>query len=379
MKFLRFLLVTGVVSASAAAADAILVDEIIAKVNGEIITRSELERTRRQMEGELKQRGVNGAQLKQALQERERDLLRDRIDQMLLVQRAKQMDINVDAEVSKYLAEVQLQTKIAQPEKFHEFIRQQLGMPYEDYRAEIRNSMMTQRVIRQEVGDRIRIPRSDLEKYYNEHKDEFVRKERIFLREILVSTEGKDAAGVAAAEKKAKDLVARARKGERFGELARDNSDAESAAQMGELPGWEKGQLDKELEAIVWDKERGYVTDPIRRPNGFLILRVEEHHKAGLAPFEEVENEIMEKLYMPLFQPRVREFLTRLRTEAFLEIREGYVDTSAAPGKDTSWSDPAELRPETVTKEEVLNQPRRKRLLWLIPIPGTKSTPKPKE
>ncbi|MCL4851561.1 MAG: peptidylprolyl isomerase, partial [Bryobacteraceae bacterium] len=158
-----------------------------------------------------------------------------------------------------------------------------------------------------------------------------------------------------------------------------DNSDAESAEQMGELPGWEKGQLDKELEAIVWDQERGYVTDPIRRPNGFLILRVEEHHKAGLAPFEEVENEIMEKLYMPLFQPRVREFLTRLRTEAFLEIREGYVDTSAAPGKDTSWSDPAELRPETVTKEEVLNQPRRKRLLWLIPIPGTKSTPEPKE
>lgn len=378
MKFLRFLLVTGVVSVSAAAADAVLVDEIIAKVNGEIITRSELERTRRQMEGELKQHGATGAQLKQALEERERDLLRDRIDQMLLVQRAKQMDINVDAEVSKYLAEVQLRTKIAEPEKFHDFIRQQLGMPYEDYRSEIRNSMMTQRVIRQEVGDRIRPPRSDLEKYYNEHKDEFVREERIFLREILVSTEGKDAAGVAAAEKKAKDLVARARKGERFGELARDNSDAESAEQMGELPGWEKGQLDKELEAIVWDQERGYVTDPIHRPNGFLILRVEEHHKAGLAPFEEVENEIMEKLYMPLFQPRVREFLTRLRTEAFLEIREGYVDTSAAPGKDTSWSDPAELRPETVTKEEVLNQPRRKRLLWLIPIPGTKSTPEPR-
>ncbi|MCL4854271.1 MAG: SurA N-terminal domain-containing protein, partial [Bryobacteraceae bacterium] len=130
MKFLRFLLVTGVVSVSAAAADAVLVDEIIAKVNGEIITRSELERTRRQMEGELKQHGATGAQLKQALEERERDLLRDRIDQMLLVQRAKQMDINVDAEVSKYLAEVQLRTKIAEPEKFHDFIRQQLGMPY---------------------------------------------------------------------------------------------------------------------------------------------------------------------------------------------------------------------------------------------------------
>jgi hypothetical protein len=148
---------------------------------------------------------------------------------------------------------------------------------------------------------------------------------------------------------------------------------------MGELGSFKKGELDPSLEKLVFDQQRNYVTDPIWREagsKGWLILKVEEQHKAGLASFEEVENEIMEKLYMPKFQPKIREYLTQLRQEAFLEIREGFVDTGAAPGKDTSWSDPAELKPETVTKEEVASQTRRRRFLWLVPIPGTETSPK---
>jgi hypothetical protein len=115
------------------------------------------------------------------------------------------------------------------------------------------------------------------------------------------------------------------------------------------------------------------VTDPIKQPNGWLILKVEERSQAGLQPFELVEGEIMEKLYMPRMQPAVRTYLTKLRQEAFLEIRAGYLDSGAAPGKDTSWKDPAKLVPATVTKEEVARQIHRKRLLWMVPIPGTKS------
>lgn len=89
-----------------------------------------------------------------------------------------------------------------------------------------------------------------------------------------------------------------------------------------------------------------------------------------------VENEIMNKLWGPRFQPAIRTYLTKLREEAFLEIREGFVDTGAVAGKDTSWKDPAELKPETISKEEVAAQVRRKRLLWLIPIPGTTTAPK---
>lgn len=359
-----------------AATDVTVVDEIVAKVNGEIITRSELARTLKQAELELQQRGLRGAALEQALKERQMDVLRDRIDQILLVGRAKDLNINVDSELSKYLAEIQLQNKIADPDKFQAWIREQSGMPFEDFKAEVKNNMLTQRVIRQEVGEKLRIPKSEVQKYYEANKSQFIREERVFLREILVSTEGKDAAGVAAAERKAKDLVARARKGERFHELARDNSDAASSAQGGDIGGFKKGELDPAIEQLIWDQPKNYVTDPIRRPNGFLILKKEEHQKAGQATLEEAEPEIMDILSRPLFQPKIREYLTQLRMSAFLEIKDGFIDSGAAPGKDTRWSDPAQLKPETVSKVDVMAQTRRKRLLWLVPIPGTKQKPK---
>jgi peptidyl-prolyl cis-trans isomerase SurA len=78
----------------------------------------------------------------------------------------------------------------------------------------------------------------------------------------------------------------------------------------------------------------------------------------------------MNKLFEPRMQPAVRDYLTKLRGDAFLEIREGYVDTAAAAGKSTRWSDPAQLKPETVTRAEVANQTRRKKLLF-VPVPGT--------
>jgi parvulin-like peptidyl-prolyl isomerase len=226
-------------------------------------------------------------------------------------------------------------------------------------------------VIRQEVGERVNIKHDEVEKYYNEHKSEFVREERLFLREIFISTDGKDPAGTAAAEKKAKDLVARARKGERFPEMARDNSESVSAKSMGELPPYKKGDLADNIQDQVWSQPKGYVTDPIRAGNGFLILRVEDHQKAGQAEVTEVENEIMEKLYAPRMQPKVRDYLTELRKSAFLEIKADYVDSGAAPGKDTAWMDPAQLKPETITKAKVANQPKHKKLLWAIPVPGT--------
>ena len=122
---------------------------------------------------------------------------------------------------------------------------------------------------------------------------------------------------------------------------------------------------------MVWNQPRGYVTDPIKLPQGFEVLRVEEHHKAGLAEFEEVENEVMEKLFQPRFDPEVRKYLTKLRQDAFLEIKPGFEDSGAAPGKNTAWTDPAQLKPETITKEEVASKTRHKKLLWAIPIPGT--------
>ena len=353
------------------AADTIVIEQIVAKVNGDIVTRSELDRLRHENEAEMQQRGMSAVQIRTAMQEREKDLLRDRIDSLLLVQRGKDLDIKVDTEVSKRLAEIQLENKIADPDKFQTWIKDTVGKSFEDFKQDMKNQLLTQRVIGSEVGSKINVPREKIVEYYEQNKTTFVRQEQVYLREILIGIEGKDAAGVAAAEKKAKDVVARARKGERFSDLVRDNSDAQTAKQGGDLGGWKKGDLTPAIEAVVWDKARGYVADPIRVPAGFEIVRVDEHVKEGQASLEDVENEIKERLYMPLYQPKIREYLTELRGQAFLEIRDGFADTGAASGKDTRWQDPAMLKPETVSKEEVALRKHNKRLLWSIPIPGT--------
>ena len=373
--FLRFFGLLVVSSTMAAAADVRVVEEIVAKVNGDIITRGELERTRQTLEAELRQQGLSGQKLKDAADQRERDALRDQIDQLLLVQKGKDLNINVDPDVTKRLAEIQIQSKIVDPDKFHEWLREQTGIPFEEFRSQMKNQLLTQRVVGQEIGSRINIPDPEKRKFYEEHKKDFVRQEQVFLSQILISTEGKSPEQVAAAEKKAKDLVARARKGEKFGDLARDNSDdPETSKNNGELPPFKRGELRKEIEDIVFKASKGYVTDPIKNANGFLILKVLERYEAGQASYEEVENQISEMLTMPKMQPKVRDYLTKLREDAFLEIRGGYVDSGAAPGKDTNWKDPAQLKPETVTKEEVAAH-RKRKLLWVIPAGHKKVKP----
>src|SRR5579871_4549653 len=130
----------------AAAADVHIVEEIVAKVNSDIITRGELNRTRQEIETDFSHQGLTGAKLQQAVKEKSADALRDQIDQLLLVQKAKDLNVSVDAEITKRLAEMQVQSKISDPDKFHDFIREQMNMPYEDFRQQVKNQLLTQRV-----------------------------------------------------------------------------------------------------------------------------------------------------------------------------------------------------------------------------------------
>ena len=361
------------------AADIRIVEEIICKVNGDIITKGEMEKQHQNLEAALRQDGLSGLRLQEALRDRQKDLLRDQIDQLLLVAKAKDLNITVTSDVTRRIAEIQTQSKIADPDKFHEWVREQSGMTFEDFKQQLTNQLLTQRVIGQEVQRTIVIPEAEKKKYYEEHKAEFLRDEEVYLRQIFISTEGKTPEQTAAAEKKAKALVERARKGEKFAELARDNSDdPETAKNFGEMPPFKRGQLRKEVEEVVFTQKKGYVTDPIRTPNGYLILKIEERFEKGQAPYEDVEDEITNRLASPQMQPKLRAYLTRLRQDAFLQIREGYLDTGSAPGKDTSWQDVAQLKPETTTKEEVQAR-RRKKFLGIIPHgrvgPAPDSTP----
>ncbi len=379
--FRRFVVLIASTLAVCAAADnnVKVVEEIAAKVNGDIITRGELDKKRQEIATEAKRQGLSGPRLQQAVTEYAANALRDEIDTLLLVQKGKDLNISVDADVTRRLAEIQVQQKISDPDKFQAFIRENTGMSYEDFKLQMKNQMLTQRVIGQEVARNVIVPEAESQKYYDDHKAEYVRKEaQVFLSQIVISTEGKTPEQIAVAEKKAKDLAARSKKGEKFNELARDNSDdVETAKNGGQIGPMTKGLLDKPIEDLVFKEKKGFVSDPIRRPNSFLILKVDERFEAGQAPYEEVKGEIQDRITQTRMEGKVRVFLTGLREDAFLEIKEGYIDSGAAPAKDTRWKDVAQLKPQTITKEEVAAR-RKRHLLWVIPAGSVKEAkPKP--
>jgi parvulin-like peptidyl-prolyl isomerase len=352
------------------------VEEVAAKVNGDIITRSELDEKHKEIESAAAQAGISTAKRAEAIKQADADALRDEIDTLLLVQKGKDLPgLEVDADVTKFFQGLQQQYKIPDPDKFHEWLHQQFGLTYDELKDRKKREILARKVVSYEVASKISVPEADLQKYYEDHKTEYVRDEEVFLSQILISSDGKTPDQTSMAETKAKDLVARARKGEKFSDLARDNSDDTETAQAGGYLGApsKRGTLRPELEAIVFKEKKGYVTDPIKlaNPSGFLILKVEEHYDAGQASFDEVREEVQNAVVGPRMEPKVREFLTQLRQEAFLQIKEGYLDSGAAPGKDTRWQDVAQLKPQTTTKEEVTSRAKPMKKILFIPIPGT--------
>jgi len=380
MMLRKLVVVVAAVAPMLVAADVKVVEEIAAKVNGDIITRGELEQMRKDIEAQLRHDGMTGAKLNDTVKEYAANALREKIDELLLVQKGKDLNVKIDPEINRQIAELQVQSRISDPEKFHQWVREQTGMTFEDYKDRLTRAALGRRVIGQEVTYRVTIPEPDLRKYYDEHGSEFVRKEQVFLSQILISTEGKNAEQQAAAEKKAKDLVTRAQKGEKFSDLVRDNSDdPETARSGGSLPPYERGIMPKQMEDSVFKAKKGEVLPPFKVQQGFLILRVDERYESGQASFDEVKEEIQQKLAEPKVQPKIREYLTRLREEAYLQIKDGYVDSGAAPGKDTRWQDVAQLKTQTTTKEEVAARVKKHKKVLFVPIPGTNSKPKKKD
>ena len=375
---LRSSVVVLILAIAAFAADVRVVEEIAVKVNGDIITRGDIIEQQRLIAQQIQQQEhLTGSALQQAVDTESKDMLRGLIDQRLLVQKAKELDIKVDSDINRYLAQLQVMSKIPDPDKFHDWIREQSGMTFEDFKAKKTDEYLTQRLLGQEIQSHISVPEADMQKYYNDHKADFVRKDQVFVSQILISTEGKTPEQAAAAEKKAADLAQRARKGEKFGDLARANSDdAETARDGGQLPPYGRGMFRPEIEEKVFAASKGTVIDPIKTPQGFVILRIDDRYEAGQESFDEAREQIQEILARPLMEPKVREYLTKLRREAFLEIKDGYVDTGAAPGKDTRWHEVVGLKPETTTKEEVAAHRKKPKFLGVVPhgsvAPGTK-------
>jgi len=310
------------------------VEEIIARVNNEIITRSEYEKSRQSAEDDARQDCQNKCtpeQLKAEIDQRQKTSLRDLIDQSLLVQRAKDMGVNVEPELIKRLDAIRTQNKIESMEELEKAVTAQ-GMNWEDFKNNIRSTLLTQRVISNEVGSHITISDEEISKYYQAHKAEYVRPEQVALREIEVSTQGKKPEEIPDLKKKAETTLQRIKDGEDFGEMAKRFSDSNTKTQGGFLGMYKRGELSKELEDKVFKMKKNELTEVTETKQGFLILQVLEHYDEGEQSLAKVKNEIMDKLYGARMEPAMREYLKTLREQSFVVIKPGYLDAAGGPG-----------------------------------------------
>src|SRR6267143_1727436 len=310
------------------------VEEIIARVNNEIITRSEYDKARQAAEEEAKSECQNRCtpeQLQIAIEDRQKNTLRDLVDQSLLVQRAKDMGVSVEPELIKRLDAIRTQNKIESMEELEKAVTAQ-GMNWEDFKNNIRSTLLTQRVISNEVGSHITISDEEISKYYQAHKAEYVRPEQVALREIEVSTQGKKPEEIPDLKKKAETTLQRIKDGEDFGEMAKRFSDSNTKAQGGFLGMYKRGELSKELEDKVFKMKKNELTEVTETKQGFLILQVLEHYDEGEQSLAKVKNEIMDKLYGARMEPAMREYLKTLREQSFVVIKPGYLDAAGGPG-----------------------------------------------
>src|SRR6266850_729604 len=312
------------------------VEEIIARVNNEIITRSEYDKARQAAEEEAKSECQNRCtpeQLQTNIEDRQKHTLRDLVDQSLLVQRAKDMGVSVEPELIKRLDAIRIQNKIESMEELEKAVTAQ-GMNWEDFKNNIRSTLLTQRVISSEVGSHITISDEEVTKYYEAHKTEFVRPEQVALREIVVNTEGKKPEDLPDLKKKAETALKRVQDGEDFGEIAKRLSDGSTKSQGGFLGIYKRGELSKELEDKVFKMKRKELTEVMETKQGFLILEVLEHYDEGEQSLAKVKNEIMDKLYGGRMEPAMREYLKTLREQSYVVIKPGYQDIAGGGGSE---------------------------------------------
>jgi peptidyl-prolyl cis-trans isomerase SurA len=320
-------------SGARAQTKSLVVEEIIARVNNDVITMSDYQKAEEQLREEVAHdcQGCPQEKLFAEFKEQQKDLLRGLIDQSLMVQRAKDMGVSVESDVIKRLDDVRKQNGLASLEDLEKAVEGS-GLAWEDYKTTIRNGLLTQEVVRREVGSHINIGNDEVKQYYDAHPQEFTRPEQVVLSEIFLSTEGKSPEEIESVQKKAEDLRNRVMKGDDFNEIAKRYSEGSTAKDGGDLGTFKQSELAPQLEEVVFKMEKGQITDVIQTKTGFEVLKVENHYQAGLQPQAKVENEIMNRLYMQKMQPQMRDYLGTLRTESYVMVKPGYTDTAAVAG-----------------------------------------------
>lgn len=320
-------LVTGIACPTPQSAK--IVERIIARVNSEIITQRTYEQELEKLRQQLAQ-DYSGAELEAQIRAQSKNLLRDLIDQSLMVQKAKDLDINVETDVVLELDGVRKKNNLANLEDLETEVQKQ-GINFEDFKDQIRRNLLMREVIGREVGSRIRLSHEEAKKYFEAHKKEFESPGAVRLGQILISTEKRTPEE---AEKRANEALAELKAGQRFSNVAKKYSDGPAADQGGDVGYLKEGTLAPDVAAAVAKLDRNEFSNPIQTKFGYLILKVLERYSPGIPKFEEVESRVESFLYDQQMQPHLREYMARLRKESYIFLAPGYVDTGVErPGE----------------------------------------------
>ena len=367
------------------------VEDIIARVNDQIITRSDYDRAMKELDAEARQHGASMQETSAA----HKDLLRNLIDQQLWLSKGKELGVNGETELINRLNDIRKQYNLETLEDLEKAAKDQ-GVSFEDFKANIRNGIITQEVMRQEVGKRIQSTPGETQRYFEQHRQEYARQESVNLSEILVSTgtaapsvtekggvQPDDPEKLAAAKAKADDLEARLHAGGDFGQLARSFSDGPTAASGGDLGQFHRGSLAKVLEDQTFGLKAGQFTEPIRTRQGFVILKVVQHIPGGVPEYKDVEQEVEQNFYMSRMEPAMRDYLTKMREDAFIDIKPGFADTGASPRQTkpiySAYTPPAPKKKKKVERTRFRETTRtyRQKSLQAVAAPEPAPAPAP--
>ena len=303
-----------------------VVERIIARVNSEIITQRQFEKKKAELRGQLSEQ-YSGLELEAKVNDESKNLLRNLIDQSRMVQKAKDEDVNVETDLIKRLDQMRQQDKKASIEDLQKDAEGQ-GVNWEDFKEDLRRQLLMQEIISRNVGSRLVITREEMRKYYDQHKDEFKSEGMVHLAEIVISnTKYKPDE----AEKRAKEAVAELKGGAKFSAMVKKYSDDPNADQGGDIGLQKIGVAAPAINAAISKLDVNENTDAIPIKSGYLILRLVERFSPGVPKFEEVESRVNETLYSQRMEPKMREYLTKLRKDSYIFKAPGYIDT----GEDT--------------------------------------------
>lgn len=322
-------------ASNAAAQGTIILEQVLVKVNGEIITKTDLEA--RQIAA-LRQRNPNlrpndDAELQQALNEVTPAVILDAVDELLMVQRGKELGYTMSPDrFNSILENIKKENKIETDEQLQAALKQE-GMTMADLRRQLEKTMLVQQVQQSEIMQKLQVTDTELKAYYETHKDEFGTTPSVTLREITINVpttaQGVNVGQDHAAKAKAEEVRAKIIAGEPFPRLAADYSDSGSKANGGLVGPLQKTDLSEELQQAIAGLKTGGVTPLLRTSRGYQIIKIENLQETTTKPFDEARNEIADKIANNKRGGEYQKFITRLRTDAIIdwkndEIKKAY-------------------------------------------------------